>query len=88
MTTAVLPKMDNLHYRLIFDPERIFYSRNLVRYGKYSFVLRVKIVTIFEPKVVTISARHTMMRKFAKFVRLYFPYITIFFNQLLEFNYS
>ncbi len=33
----------------------------------YIFVLpvRVEIVTIFEPKVVTIFARHTIMRKFA-----------------------
>ena len=28
-------------------------------------VLRVEIVTIFEPKVVTISARNTILRKFA-----------------------
>ena len=32
----------------------------------------MEIVTIFEPKVVTISANHTIMRKFANFVRLYF----------------
>ncbi len=44
-------------------------------------------LTIFEPKVVTISARNTIMRKFANFVRLYFPHITTFFNQILEFYY-
>ncbi len=47
----------------------------------------MEIVTIFEPKVVAISARDTIMRKFANFVRLYFPHITIFFNQILEFYY-
>ncbi len=31
----------------------------------------MEIVTIFEPKVVAISARNTVMRKFANFVRLY-----------------
>ena len=45
-------------------------------------VLRMEIVTIFEPKVVAISARDTIMRKFANFVRLYYPHITIFFNQI------
>ncbi len=53
----------------------------------YLLVLRVKIVTIFESKVVTISARHTIIRKFANFVRLNFPHITTFFNQILEFYY-
>ncbi len=62
---------------------------NLVKYGNlvniglrssqifYTFVSRVEIVTIFERKVVTTSARNTIiMRKFANFVRLYFPHIT------------
>ena len=44
----------------------------------YVFVLRVEIVTVFEPKVVTIPARNTICRKVANFVRLYFPHITIF----------
>ena len=57
------------------------------KYGKYSLtkfanfliiVLRAEIVTIFEPKVVAIFARNTIMRKFANFVRLYFPHITTF----------
>ena len=46
----------------------------------YVFVLRVEIVTIFELKVITISARIIEYRKFANFVRLYFPQITIFFQ--------
>ncbi len=41
-----------------------------------SLLCYVKIVTIFEPKVVAISARNTIMIKFANFVRLYFPHIT------------
>ncbi len=48
-------------------------------------VLRAEIVTILELKMVTISARNTIMRKFANSVRLYFPHITTFFNQILEF---
>ena len=53
----------------------------------YIFVLRVEIVTIFEPKVVAIFTRRTIMKIFANFIRLYFPYITTFFNQILEFCY-
>ncbi len=33
------------------------------------------------------SARSTIMRKFAKFVRLYFPYFTRFRGQILKFYY-
>ena len=51
------------------------------------FVLRVEIVTISEPKVLAISARSKIMRKFANFVRLYLPHITTFFNQILVFYY-
>ena len=56
---------------------------NVVMCGTYSLtkfasfliiVLRAEIATIFAPKVVTISARKTM-RKFANFVRRYFPHI-------------
>jgi hypothetical protein len=39
----------------------------------YMFVLRAEIVTIFEPKMVTISARtvmQTLYTKFANFARL------------------
>ncbi len=43
-------------------------------------------ITIFEPKVVTISARNTIMRKFSNFVSLYFSHITTFFNQILNFT--
>jgi hypothetical protein len=45
------------------------------------FVLRAEIVTIFEPKMVTISARNT---KFGNFARLYFPSFTTFRNQILQ----
>ncbi len=37
--------------------------------------------------MVAISVRNTIMRKFANFVRLYFPHITTFFNQILGFYY-
>ena len=70
--------------------------KNVVMRGKYSFakfanfliiVLRAEIATIFEPKVVTISTRNTIMGKYANFVRLYFPHITTFFKQILEYYY-
>ena len=41
-------------------------------------MLHAEIATIFEPKVVTISARNTIVRKFSNFVGLYFPHITTF----------
>jgi hypothetical protein len=64
----------------------------VVKYGKYSlakfanFVYAhiAEIVTIFEPKMVTISARNTYT-KFANFARLYFPSFTAFSNQILQF---
>ncbi len=37
--------------------------------------------------MVAISVRNTIMRKFANFVRPYFPHITTFFNQILGFYY-
>ncbi len=37
--------------------------------------------------MLAISVRNTIMRKFANFVRLYFPHITTFFNQILGFYY-
>ena len=82
MDTQISNQVDLLHvYSLYCDialgSSQIFYV----------FVLRVEIVTVFEPKVVAISARNTIMRKFANFVRLYFPHITTFFNQILEFYY-
>ncbi len=69
--------------------------KSCIKYGKYSlassqifyiFVISVEIATIFDPKVIVISARiaNTIMRKFANFVRLNFPHITIFFNLILE----
>ena len=50
-------------------------------------VLHAEIVTFLRPKVAAISTRNTIMRKFANFVRLYFPHITTFFNQILGFYY-
>ena len=67
---------------------------NVVMCGKYSLqslqifslLCRVrKFLPFLWPKVVAISARNTIVRKFANFVRLYFPHITTFFNQILEF---
>jgi hypothetical protein len=49
------------------------------------FVLRAEIVTIFEPKMVTISARNTNIYKIRNFARLYFPSFTTFRNQILQF---
>ena len=46
---------------------------NLTKFANFLItVLRAEIVTIFEPKVVTISTRNTIMRKSAIFVRLYY----------------
>ena len=62
------------------------FDENVVMCGRHSLtkfanfliiLLRAEIVTIFEPKVVAISARNTM-RKFVNFVRLYFPHTTTF----------
>ena len=50
-------------------------AENIALHSKlanFLIVLRAEIVTIFEPKVVTISARSTVMRKFANFLRLFF----------------
>ena len=64
--------------------------------GKYSLtkfanfliiVLRAKIVTTFGSKMITISARSTIIRRFANFARLYFPRFTTFCDQILEFYY-
>ena len=60
---------------------------SLTKFANFLIVLRAEIATIFEPKVVAISARYTTIREFANFVRLYFPHITTFFNQILEFYY-
>ena len=68
--------MDNLHYRLILDlgkPDKIneipgknlskvvnskIWSQNAVKYGKYR---PAKFAIIFEPKMVEISARNTVI---------------------------
>ena len=42
---------------------------------------------LLRAEIATISVRNTIMRKFANFVRLYFPHITTFFNQILGFYY-
>ncbi len=46
-----------------------------------------KLLPLSALKVGAISVRNTIMRKFANFVRLYFPHITTFFNQILGFYY-
>ena len=46
-----------------------------------------KLLPLLRLKVVAISVPNTLMRKFANFVRLYFPQITTFFNQILGFYY-
>ena len=46
-------------------------------------MLRAESVTIFEPKVVRIFARNTIMRKFAKLCKAIFSTHYIFFNQIL-----
>ncbi len=46
-----------------------------------------KLLPLSALKVVAISVRNTIVRKFANFVRLYFPHITTFFNQILGFYY-
>jgi hypothetical protein len=51
----------------------------------YMFVLRAEIVTIFEPKMVTISARNTNIYKICKLCKtIYFPSFTTFRNQILQ----
>jgi hypothetical protein len=48
--------------------------------------LRAEIVTIFEPKMVTISARNTNIYKICKLCNLQtFPSFTVFRNQILQF---
>ena len=46
---------------------------NIALRSFYTFVLRVEIVIIFEPKVVTISALNTIMKKLANVVRIIIP---------------
>ena len=50
-------------------------------------MLRAQIATTFKAEVLAICARNTIMRKFANFVRLYFPHITTFSHQILGFYY-
>jgi hypothetical protein len=80
-------------------------SRNVVKYGKYSlakfayfvymFVLRAEIVTIFERKMVTISARNTTLQgyifqvlyhfatKFCNFTNFIMFFLAVVFDSLL-----
>jgi hypothetical protein len=60
---------------------------NIALRSLHMFVLRAEIVTIFETKMVTISARNTKYTKCANFARLYFPsFIHVSFpNQILQF---
>jgi hypothetical protein len=51
----------------------------------YMFVLRAEIVTIFQPKMVTISVRNKTYTKFGNFARLYFPSFTTFCNFVMFF---
>ncbi len=61
---------------------------SLTKFANFSLLCYVrKLLPLLRPKVVAISVRHTIMRKFANFVRLYFPHITTFFNQILGFYY-
>ena len=62
--------------------------------GKYSLtkfanvfiiLLRAEIVTTFGSKVITVSVHDTILRKFANFARLDFPYFTTFRHQMFEF---
>ena len=57
---------------------------SLTKFANFLIIaLRVEIVTIFVPKVVAISARYTIVRKFANFARLYIPNISTNFGILL-----
>jgi hypothetical protein len=49
------------------------------------FVLRAEIVTIFEPKMVTISARNPNILKICKLRKAIFSVFTTFRNQILQF---
>ncbi len=70
--------------------------KNVVMFGKCSLtksanfliiVLRAEIATTFGSKMVAISARNTIVRKFTNFVRLHLPYFTRFRDQILKFYY-
>ena len=60
---------------------------SLPEFANFLIVLRAEIATTFGSKMVTISARDTIIRKFANFARLYFPYFTTLRHQILEFYY-
>ncbi len=67
--THVQPSVFRRHnFSRRFSPS---WNQAFTKFAHFLIVLRAKIVTIFEPKVVTISARNTIIRKFANLVRLY-----------------
>ncbi len=89
--------MDNLHYRLTFDldNDHEFPRKNLLKVVKFQnlediafpiIVLRAEIVTIFEPKVVTISACITIIRKFVNIVRPYLSPLQHFSTKVWNFT--
>jgi hypothetical protein len=49
------------------------------------FVLRAEFVTIFQPKMVTISARNTNVYKICKLYKTIFQDLQHFLNQILQF---
>ena len=60
---------------------------SLTKFANFLIVLRVEILTTFGSKMLTISPRNRIKRKFANFTRLYFPCFTIFRHKMLEFYY-
>ncbi len=51
----------------------------------FSLFCYVRIVTTFGSKMITVSLHDTIVRKFANFARLDFPYFTTFRHQIFEF---
>ena len=78
-------EIDN--YRLIFvlDKSRLK-KYSFTKFANFLIVLRAEIPTTFGSKMVAISARNnSIVRKFANFVRLFFPYFAKFRDQILKF---
>ena len=80
--------MDNLHYSKSSNL-KVVYKNIAVRSSQIfsTFVLRVEIFTIFEPKVVAISARNTIIQKICKLCKAIFCTHYNIFNQIVEFHY-
>ena len=65
---------------------KIWKLYSLSKFANFLIVLRAQIVTIFEPKVVTISARNTISNeKICKLCKAIFSTQYNIFNQILEF---